>query len=44
MKEKVNCHSQKIITFKSYKNCDLDDYANHLSTVPWHVGELFDDI
>ena len=44
MKEKVNRHSKKVITFRSYKNCDLDEYVNQLSTAPWHVGELFDDV
>jgi hypothetical protein len=42
--EKVRLYPHKVITFRSYKTFDLTEYQNLLSTAPWHVGELFDDV
>lgn len=44
MKETVKCYQNKIVTFRNYKNCDMEVYTNKLATVPWHVGDLFDDV
>ena len=44
MKEKIAAHHPKVITFRSYKNFDPDEFKQHLSTVPWHVAEVFDNV
>jgi len=44
MKEKVKRYQNKIVTFRNYKNCDMEVYTNKLATAPWHVGDLFDDV
>lgn len=44
MKETVKRYQNKIITFRNYKNCDMEVYANKLAAAPWHVGDLFDDV
>ena len=44
MKETVKRYQNKIITFRNYKNCDREVYANKLAATPWHVGDLFDDV
>ena len=44
MKETVKRYQNKIITFRNYKNCDREVYANKLAAAPWHVGDLFDDV
>ena len=43
MKETVKRYQNKILTFRNYKNCDTEVYANKLAAGPWHVGDLFDD-
>ena len=37
-------YSRKIIHFRSYKNFDQAKYNNLLTTAPWQVGSLFDDV
>ena len=44
MKETVKRYQNKIITFRNYKNCDMEVFTNELATAPWHVGDLFDDV
>ena len=44
MKETVKRYQNKIITFRNYKNCDMEVFANKLAAAPWHVGDLFDDV
>ena len=44
LKYKVNPNRSKVITFRSYKNFDPEDYKQLLSSAPWHVGQLFDVI
>ena len=44
MKETVKRYQNKIVTFRNYKNCDMEVYTNKLATAPWHVGDLFDDV
>ena len=35
--------SKNVISYRSYKTFDLTNFKNDISTVPYHVGELFDD-
>ena len=44
LKYKVNTNRSKVITFRSYKNFDPEDYKQLLSSALWHVGHLFDVI
>ena len=44
MKETVKRYQNTIVTFRNYKSCDMEVYANKLATAPWHVGDLFDDV
>ena len=44
LKYKGNPNRSKVITFRSYKNFDPEDYKQLLSSAPWHVGQLFDEI
>ena len=44
LKEKVNPNKPKVITSRSYKNFDPDLFKQHLSTAPWHIGQLFDEV
>ena len=44
MNEKVVRHGARIIKFRSIKNFDEQKFRQHLSTAPWHVGNIFDDI
>ena len=39
MKDTVKRYQNKIITFRSYKNCEMEVYANKLA-----AGDLFDDV
>lgn len=44
LKQKINHNKPKVITFRSYKNFDPEHYKQLLSSAPWHVGQLFDDV
>ena len=44
LKNNVNPTRSKVISFRSYKNFDPEDYKQLLSLVPWHVRQLFDEI
>ena len=44
LKYKVNPNRSKVITFRSYKNFDPEDYKQLLSSASWHIGQLFDEI
>ena len=44
MNEKVVRHGTRIIKFRSIKNFDEQKLKQHLSSAPWHVREIFDDI
>ena len=33
-----------VIRFRSYKSFEPDAFKQHLLTVPWHIGQLFDDV
>ena len=44
MKEKIRVHQPKVITFRSYKNFDSNEFKKHLSIVPWHVAEILDNV
>ena len=44
LKQKINHNKPKVITFRSYKNFDPEHYKQLLSSAPWHVDQLFDDV
>ena len=44
LKERVNSNKPKVITFRSYKNFEPDVFKQHLAMVPWHIGQLFDEV
>ena len=44
MRDCVFAREQIFIPFRSYKNFDPEHYKQVLSSVPWHVGQLFDDV
>lgn len=44
LKQKINPNKPKCITFRSYKNFDPDVYKQLLSSAPWHIGQLFDEV
>ena len=44
MKNKSLPQKPKIINFRSFKKFDCDKFKTHLSEVPWHVGDIFDDL
>ncbi|PFX13684.1 Lactadherin [Stylophora pistillata] len=44
LKQKINHNKPKIITFRSYKSFDPEQYNQLSSSAPWHSGQLFDDV
>ena len=44
LRHKINHNKPKVITFRSYKKFDPEHYKQLLSSAPWHVGQLFDDV
>jgi len=40
LKGRVNSNKPKVITFRSFKNFEPDVFKQHLSTAPWHTGQL----
>ena len=43
MKEKIQQHRSKVVTFRSLKNLDSEEFSNDLSLAPW-LGEIFNNI
>lgn len=41
IKEKVKHHRGKVIKFRSAKHLNPENFKEHLSSVPWHVGDIF---
>ena len=44
LNQKMNHNKPKVITFSSYKSFDPEHYKQLLSSAPWHIGQLFDDV
>ena len=44
LKGRVNSNKPKVITFRSFKNFEPDVFKQHLSTAPWHIVQLFDEV
>lgn len=44
LKDKVNPSKPKIITFRSNKGFNAEKFNEHVSTAPWQVGEIFDEV
>ena len=44
LKERVNSNKPKVITFRSFNNFEPDVFRQHLSTAPWHIVQLFDEV
>ncbi|PFX12956.1 putative RNA-directed DNA polymerase from transposon X-element [Stylophora pistillata] len=42
--DKMNHNKPKVITFRSYESFDPEHYKQLLSSAPWHIGQLFDDV
>ena len=36
--------SKDFINYRSYKHFDINEYKNDISSAPYHVGEIFDDL
>ena len=43
-KQHVPKRSNKYITYRSYKNFNVETYKDDLQQIPFHVAEIFDDI
>lgn len=44
IKEKVKHHRGKVIKFRSAKHFNPENFKEHLSSVPWHVGDIFKSV
>lgn len=40
--EKVKHHQSKVVTFRDFKNLNVESLRENVSTAPWNVGEMFD--
>ena len=43
LRDRVKPTKPKVISFRSYRNFNLEDFNKDLSMVPWQVGEIFDE-
>ena len=43
LRDRVKPTKPKVISFRSYRNFNLEDFNKDLSMVPWQVGETFDE-
>lgn len=44
IKEKVKHHRGKVIKFRSAKHFNPENFKEHLSSVPWHVGDILKSV
>ena len=45
--EKVKHHQsklQKLVSFRDFKNLNVENLKHNLRTAPWHVGEMFESV
>lgn len=45
--EKVKHHQsklQKLVSFRDFKNLNVENLKDNLRTAPWHVGEMFESV
>ena len=42
--EKVKHHQSNLVTFRDFKNLNVESLKENLRTAPWHVGEMFESV